>query len=76
MSFQNGSLPFKTGELEQIKLGTLQQIMGNTSSLYMTQLARKQPNNFQLVSKLIELKSISKTYLISLYLQLKSSTCR
>ena len=40
--------------------GTLQQIMGNTSSLYMTQLAGKQPNDFQKVSKLIELKSISK----------------
>ena len=40
---------------------TLQQIMGNTSSLYMTQLGGKQPNDFQKVSKLIELKSISKT---------------
>ena len=39
--------------------GTLEQIMSNASSLYMTQLAGKESNNFQQVSKLIELKSIS-----------------
>ena len=41
--------------------GTLQQIMGNGSPLLMTQLAGKEPNNFQQVSKLVELKSISTT---------------
>ena len=40
---------------------TLQQIMSNAASLYMTQLAGKEPNNFHEVSKLIELKSISTT---------------
>ena len=41
--------------------GTLQQTMSNAFSLYMTQLAGKEPNNFQEVSKLVELKSISTT---------------
>ena len=41
--------------------GTLQQIMGNASPLHMTQLAGKEPNNFQQVSKLVELKLISIT---------------
>ena len=36
---------------------TLQQIMSNASP-YMTQLPRKEANNFQQVSELIELKSI------------------
>ena len=40
---------------------TLQQIISNASSLYMTQLAGKEPNNFQQVLKLIELKSIFTT---------------
>ena len=35
--------------------------MSNASSLYMTHLAGKEPNNFQQVSKLVELKSISTT---------------
>ena len=39
--------------------GTLQQIMSNTSSLYITQLVGKEQNGFQQVSKLIEPKSIS-----------------
>ena len=41
--------------------GTLQQIMSNESSLYMTQLAGKQPNNFQELSKLTKQISISTT---------------
>ena len=41
--------------------GTLQQIMNKVSSLYMTHLAVKEPNNFQQVSKLIELNTISIT---------------
>ena len=36
--------------------GTLQQILSNASSLYMTHLAGKEPNNFQKVWKLVELK--------------------
>ena len=40
---------------------TLQQIMNNASLLYMTQLAGKEPNSFQQVSKLVELNSISTT---------------
>ena len=39
---------------------TLQQIiMKNASSLYMTQLAGKEPNNFKQVSNLVELKFFS-----------------
>ena len=41
--------------------GTIQQILGNASLLHMTQLAGKEPNNFQQVSKSVELKSISPT---------------
>ena len=41
--------------------GTLQQIMSNVSLLYMTQLAGKEPKDFQQVSKLTELKCISTT---------------
>ena len=41
--------------------GTLQQIMGNVFPLHMTQLAGKEPNNFQQASKLVEPKSISTT---------------
>ena len=41
--------------------GTLQQIMSNAASLYMTQLAGIESNNLHEVSKLIELKSISTT---------------
>ena len=40
---------------------TLQQIISNVSSLYMTQLAGTEPNNFQQVLKVIELKSIFTT---------------
>ena len=36
---------------------TIQQIKSNVSSLYMTQLAGTEPNDFQQVLKLIELKS-------------------
>ena len=50
---------FTLGSLS--KHGTLQQIMSNASSLCMTQLAGKVPNDFQKVSKLIELKSFSTT---------------
>ena len=50
---------FNVGSVSQH--GTLQQIMSNAASLYMTQLAGKEPNNFHEVSKLIELKSISTT---------------
>ena len=35
---------------------TLQQIISNVSSLYMTPLAGTEPNNFQQVLKLSELK--------------------
>ena len=42
--------------------GTLQQIMNNPSPLCTTQLAGKEPNNFEQVSKLVELKSIFTTY--------------
>ena len=55
---------------------TLQQIISNASSLYMTELAGKEPNNFEQVLKLIELKTIFTTNLISLLLQIKSSTNR
>ena len=41
--------------------GTFQEIISNAFSLYITQLAGKEPNNFQQVSKLMELKSISTT---------------
>ena len=41
--------------------GIHQQIMSNESSLYMTQLEGKEANNFQQVSRLIELKSIPST---------------
>ena len=44
---------------------TLQQIMSNASSLYLNQLAGKEPNNFHQVSKLVELNSI-KSFLIKL----------
>ena len=41
---------------------TLQQIISNATSLHMTQLAAgKEPNNFQQVLKLIDLKSIFTT---------------
>ena len=40
---------------------TLQQIISNASSVYMTQLAGKEPNNFQQVLKLVGLKSIFTT---------------
>ena len=40
---------------------TLQQVISNVSSLYMTQQAGTEPNNFQQVLKLIELKSIFTT---------------
>ena len=39
----------------------LQQIISNVSSLYMTQLAGTEPNNFQQALKLIELKPIFTT---------------
>ena len=51
---------FTLGSISQN--GTLLQIMSNAYSLYMIQLAGKEPNSFQEVSKLIELKSISKIF--------------
>ena len=45
--------------------GTLQQILSNALPLYMTQLAGKEPNNFQQLSKLVELNSISLISLLS-----------
>ena len=39
--------------------GTLQQTMGNASPLHVNQLEGREPNNFQQVSKLVELKPIS-----------------
>ena len=51
-------LTFKFSTLAGIsRYVTLQQIISNPSSFYMTQQAGKEPNNFQQVSKLIELKS-------------------
>ena len=41
--------------------GTFQQTMRNAPPLHMTQVAGKEPHNFQQVSKLVELKSISTT---------------
>ena len=41
--------------------GALQLIMSDTSSLYFTQLAGREPNNFQQQSKLLEIKVISTT---------------
>ena len=53
---------FKFSSLDSIsKYGTHQQIISNASSLYMAQLAEKEPNNFQQISKLIELEAVSKT---------------
>ena len=51
-------LTFKFSTLASISQHvTLQQIISDPSSLYMTQQEGKEPNNFQQVSKLIELKS-------------------
>ena len=51
-------LTFKFSTLASISQHvTPQQITSNPSSLYMTQQVGKEPNNFQQVSKLIELKS-------------------
>ena len=48
---------FKFSTLDSVSQHvTLQQIKSNVSSLYMTQLAGTEPNNFQQVLKLIELK--------------------
>ena len=52
---------------------TLQQIISNVSSLYMTQLAGTEPNNFQQVLKLIE-NPFLQLNLIRLLLQIKPST--
>ena len=53
---------FKFSTLDSVSQHvTLQQIISNASSFYMTQLAGKEPNNFQQVLKLIELKSILTT---------------
>ena len=69
---------FKFSTLDSVSQHvTLQQIISSASSLYMTQLAGKEPNNFQQVSKLIELKSIFlQLNQISLLLQINSSTNR
>ena len=53
---------FKFSTLDSVSQHvTLQQIISNVSSLYMTQLAGTEPNNFLQVLKLIELKSIFTT---------------
>ena len=53
---------FKFSTLESVSQdATIQQIISNVSSLYMTQLAGTEPNNFQQVLNLIELKSIFTT---------------
>ena len=52
---------FSTLESVSSQHVTLQQIISNVSSLYMTQLAGTEPNNFQQVLKLFKLKSIFTT---------------
>ena len=53
---------FKFSTLESVSQHvTLQEIISNVFSLYMTQLGGKEPNNFRQVSKLVRLNSIFTT---------------